>query len=139
MVSIVADTNVFVSGLFWPGKPHRLLSLAVEKKITLCSSLPLISEFKEIVQRDFQVGLQEADLMVDVLLQSVQLFQTADCVKLVKEDPDDDKVLECALACKADYVVSGDRHLLALKEFSGIPILTVNQLLNRLKEVHGIE
>ncbi len=50
-----------------------------------------------------------------------------------KEDPDDDRVLECAVAGKADYVVSGDRHILKLSSYEGIPILTVRQFMDAME------
>lgn len=50
--------------------------------------------------------------------------------KAVKEDPDDDIIVRTAYDGKADYIVSGDRYLLALKEFKGIKILTVDEMLN---------
>jgi predicted nucleic acid-binding protein len=52
---------------------------------------------------------------------------------VVREDPDDDRVLECAVAGEADYMVSGDRHLLKLGSYGGIPILTVRQFMDAVK------
>ena len=51
----------------------------------------------------------------------------------MKADPDDDRVLECAVAGRADYIVSGDRHLLKLGSYDDIPILTVRQFLNKIE------
>ncbi|MCG2722043.1 MAG: putative toxin-antitoxin system toxin component, PIN family, partial [Thermodesulfovibrionales bacterium] len=50
-------------------------------------------------------------------------------IEAVPEDPEDNKFIECALTCKADYIVSGDRHLLNLKEYAGIKILKASEFL----------
>jgi predicted nucleic acid-binding protein len=68
---------------------------------------------------------------------SLPVFEPDVRVRVVGEDPDDDRILEAAIAGRADAIVSGDRHLLALRAFRGIPILTPRQLLNRLKERQG--
>jgi predicted nucleic acid-binding protein len=56
-----------------------------------------------------------------------------DKISMVKEDPDDDKFLDCAIECKADYIVSGDRHLLELRGYPGIKIITASQFLELIK------
>lgn len=59
-------------------------------------------------------------------------------MKIVLDDPDDDKFLACALASNANYIVSGDQHLLVLSNFCGIPIVTPRQMLNKIRNKGGL-
>lgn len=72
---------------------------------------------------------KDADLIRARLQQTALMLEPEIVLSVVRDDPDDDRVLECAIAGKVDYVVSGDRHLLKLKSYKGIPILTVRQFM----------
>jgi predicted nucleic acid-binding protein len=62
-----------------------------------------------------------------------ELVSTIATLAVIKADPDDDRVLECAIAGRADHIVSGDRHLLKLGSYKNIPIVTVRQFMDLLK------
>ena len=135
---IVADTNTVLSGLLWQGPPRRLLDLARERKVSLCTSLTLVAELAEVIARDkFAERVRAAGLSAAELVQDYERLAevvTPEPLPIpVSRDPDDDHVLACALAAKAELIVSGDkRHLLVLGQYQGIPIRTAADALSTL-------
>lgn len=136
-LKIVADSNVLVSALLWVGIPHKLIKLAENKTITIYISLPIIEEISEVLVRPkFMERIKELkttpEEIVESLLSSVEVVHPAVSINEVESDPDDNKILECAVTANADYIVSGDPHLLELKSFRGIPIVTPRKLIEVL-------
>ena len=126
---LVADTNTVISGLLWGGTPGRLMDLAVQGRIKFVTSLPLLAELEGVLARDkFSAQLSKRGLSVgDVFDGYVALVETVAPAKIaptITRDPADDEVLAAALAGKVDLIVSGDAHLLDLKLFRGIEIVT---------------
>ena len=124
----VLDTNVVTSGFLWGGVPRQLLQVAREKQLRLFTSTTLLLELSDILARaKFARKLTDAQLSIDQLVERYALLATVVHPSLITptilEDPDDDHVLACALATQVDLIVSGDRHLLDLKEFQGIRIV----------------
>ena len=127
---VVLDTNVVASGFLWGGVPRQLLHAAREKKVHIYTNTTLLLEHTDILGRaKFARKLAAAQLSVDQLVERYALLTTvvhpAIISPVILEDPDDDQVLACALASKAEIIVSGDRHLLDLKEHQGIRMVTV--------------
>jgi uncharacterized protein len=128
-VRLVADTNTVISGLLWGGTPGRLIDLAVQGRIKFVTSLPLLAELEGVLARNkFSIQLAKRGLSVaDVFDGYVALVETvapAQIAPTITRDPADDQVLAAALAGKVDLIVSGDAHLLDLKLFRGIGIVT---------------
>jgi uncharacterized protein len=138
---IVVDTNTVLSGLLWQGPPRRLLDLARDRKITLCTSLTLVAELAEVIARDKfthrvrAVGLSAAELVQDYERLAETVTPQPLPAPVVLRDPDDDHVLACALAAQAQLIVSGDRHLLDLSAYQGIPIRTASDTLGKLADI----
>lgn len=137
---VVLDTNVIASGLLWDGVPRQLLQAAREKKLQLYTSTTLLLELNDILGRaKFARKIAAAQLPVDQIVERYALLTTvvhpAVITPTILRDPDDDQVLACALAAQADLIVSGDRHLLELKEYQGIRVLTAAEAL---KNITGI-
>lgn len=127
---LVLDTNVVVSGLLWHGAPAELLDAAKRDETELCTSRILLAELTRILQRPrFAQAIVASGLGLDELVlgyaELATLVQPEPVPPTVLDDPDDDHVLACALAAEADYIVSGDRHLLALQRYRDIPIVRV--------------
>jgi uncharacterized protein len=136
-VRAVLDTNVVASGLLWGGAPRQLLQAAREKKLQLYTSTVLLFELTDILGRaKFARKLAAAQLSVDQLVERYALLTTvvhpAVIAPTILDDPDDDQVLACALAAKAEIIVSGDRHLLDLKEHRGIRIVRVAEVVKAI-------
>ncbi len=128
------DTNVVVSS-FFGGKPKEIVDRWQEGQFVLCVTDEIVREYTEVLARF--AGMTEAASGFFARLsrrEHVLWVDPAKSLHPVSADPSDDKFLECALAAEADLIVSGDRHLLALGEFRGVPILDPAQALPLLAE-----
>jgi putative PIN family toxin of toxin-antitoxin system len=134
---LVVDTNVLVSAFLWQGTPGRLIELAAEKEIELFASRALLDELaatlakKKLVKPVLATGLT-ADQILRNYRRLATLVTARQLAQPVSRDADDDHVLACALAARADLIVSGDDDLLALKHFQEIPIVTPTQALQQI-------
>lgn len=129
---IVFDINVLVSSLIVKGKPQELWQKAKGEEFTLVFSREMLSDLVNVLRRKkFQKYVTSVDiwLFLNDLRMAGKLVPVKSRFRVVTEDPDDDIIIRTAYDVKADYIVSGDRHLLALKEFKGISIVTVDQML----------
>lgn len=136
-MKLVLDTNTVISGLLWKGAPRQVLDLARSGSISLFTSPELLAELEDVLGRKkFAARLRMAQVMVDELVYGYAALATtirvAKIEPVIKADPDDDIVMACAVAAKAEIIASGDSHLLDLKEYEGIRILTVNQVLEEV-------
>lgn len=131
---VVVDTSVLISAVLWRGLPHRLIDLAESGNIRLCVTDETIQEFRDVLSRSkFTSRLQARLTTVEEILQSTlrqaALYPTPSPVKVVEADPDDDMFIACALVSGAKYLVSADSHLLALREYAGVAVVTVREFL----------
>lgn len=130
MIKAILDTNVIISAVIFGGKPRMVLNLAVEGKISLFFSEPMLEEIREILGgRKFRFTASQL-LAVERELEAISdtVYPDKD-IKVVKDDPDDDVFIECALAADADYIVSGDKHLLDLKSYGSIKIVNAAEFI----------
>lgn len=126
---LVLDTNVLVSAFLWGGIPSRLIELAGEIEIDLYTSRVLLAELSEVLhRRKFTKPIQATGFTAAEIVKHYQRLAHRVTVRQltqqISRDADDDQVLACALAAKADFIVSGDKDLLTLKVFQEIPIVT---------------
>jgi putative PIN family toxin of toxin-antitoxin system len=131
VIRVVVDTNVFVSS-FFGGNPRKIVDLWKSGQPTLCLSRPIIDEYVEVLQR---LGLKNERELSELLSLFAHGFHVLFSAKtpelhLVKEDPDDDKFIECAVALKADFIISGDKALIAIQDYMGISIVTPKEFLD---------
>lgn len=127
---LAVDTNVLLSGLFWRGTASQFLETLVERNHVLLMTVELIKELEGVARR--VAPSLDLELALEGMRASWQLVLTKRRVEVIRDDESDNRVLECALEGKADLIVSGDRHLLALGTFEGIPILTIRRALERV-------
>lgn len=138
-VRLVLDTNIAVSGLLWHGAPGQLIDAARAGVIELISSTPLLAELQGVLLRSkFAAQLAKRGLTVHAVFDGyaalVSLVTPALIAPTIMADPADDQVLACALAAHADLIVSGDkRHLLALKSYRDIPIVTPTEAVRLIE------
>lgn len=133
---VVFDVNVLVSGLMVKGKPWELWLKAKANNIVLIISSEIVSEFLGVISRKkFEKYIVENDIrdFLGALHETAKMTKIQSAFKVVKIDPPDDIILRTAFDAKADYIVSGDKHLLSLREFKGIKIVTVDEMLKILK------
>jgi putative PIN family toxin of toxin-antitoxin system len=108
---IILDTNVFVSGVFWSGPPHKILEAWAARKISLVLSLEILEEYQRI-GRGLHLKYPTVDFgqVLTVLEANAEIVDVSRKHIAVCEDPDDDKFFSCAVACKVSLIVSGDKH-----------------------------
>jgi len=125
---VVVDTNVIISAVLWLGTPHRIIELAEQKRITLCMTQPMLDELREVLERrKFRRYLQARQTSVEeilsLLVPLIELYPSIGTVDVKLNDPDDAIFLICAVNANAAYLVSGDDHLLRLKQLEKIIIV----------------
>jgi len=130
MIKVVIDTNVFVSS-FFGGNPRRIIELWKTGEIKLCLSPKIVDEYIEVLSR---LGLQDENELEELLklfAKGFNIIFTSEppTLDIVKEDSDDNKFIECAVALKCAYIISGDQHLLNIKNYMGIKILNPKNFL----------
>lgn len=130
MARVVLDTNILISGLLHNGKPRRLLELAIEGRMEIVSSAEMIDELAAVLSREkFGLSKEEQAIMVDFIIRLSRITALRSRFKVVKQDPDDDIVINTALDGNAQYIVSGDKKILGLKQFGNIRMLTASEMI----------
>ncbi len=123
-MKIVIDTNVVISGIFFGGKPRKIIEAAADKKIFACASPEIISEYYEIIIEMEKRGQGHFNRRVLVpLISGMEIIKPHSSIKICR-DPDDNKFIECAADAGALYIISGDKDLLDIQEYNGIDIIT---------------
>ena len=127
---IVLDTNVLISATLWDNSlSHKLLIKLIEKNIEIFTRLEIIEEYKKVPLRDFKYKIEEAESIIQHLISFLGIVNPISWLEVIKEDPSDNKILECAIASSSTFILSYDNHLLKLKEFGEIKILTSNDFI----------
>lgn len=130
MLVITPDTNVLVSATIIRGNEYQLLKAAKLGKIKIVLSPSILKEFKDVISRPkFGFTNKQIENVFRQLLDITDIVVPSIKLDVVKEDPTDNKILECALECKADFVVSGDNHLLEIKSVKGMKIIRAKDFL----------
>ena len=133
-MKVVFDTNVVASASFWRGAPSDCLAAWAQGRCEAVASPALLAEYHETVE-ELRLDYPRRKYVgwVAALTESAELVFPVERASGATFDPDDEMVLECALAAEADFLVSGDKkHLLALGQFRGIPIVSPAEFLRRL-------
>lgn len=134
---LVLDTNVVLAALLWSGPPNRLIELASEGLVDLLSSDELLAELADVLTRQkFEKKLAEQNTspaeLVSRYEELVEIVAAPSQSVINLRDLDDAIVTSCALAARADLIVSGDRDLQALVSYQGIPVVSPAQAMQRL-------
>lgn len=134
ILRMVLDSNVIISGFLFGGPPARLLEHAMAGSVECFTSLPILDEVREVLQRPkFGLSPGQALSLIEELHDLCAVVTPGERVRAVPADGDDNAVLECALAATADLVVSGDAHLLDLQEWRGIRMVAPATALQEIE------
>jgi uncharacterized protein len=122
-MKIVLDTNVFISGIFFSGPPFQILRAWKNKRLQIILSQDILIEYQRVAE-SLTLKYPSIDILPIIELVTVhgQFVDTKNIDITVCEDPDDNKFIECAIASNTKIIVSGDKHLLKIKEFKGIKV-----------------
>jgi uncharacterized protein len=133
MLRVVLDTNVIVSAVISKGKPRELLNRGIENRFSIVISDYILNEVVSVLSRPrFKTSEEETSMIVLALMQSSEVVKVESNFKVVKNDPDDDMVLNTAHDGRADIIATGDKTLLALMSFGKTRILSVSETLKQL-------
>lgn len=133
-MKVVIDTNLFVSS-FFGGNPRKIIDYWKKGKIILCLSKDILDEYIDVLQT---VGLKDEDEIEELLslfAKGMNILFTAKTPRIisVEADPDDDKFIECAVALKAEVIITGDKALQTVGEHAGVKILTPQEFSRTYK------
>jgi putative PIN family toxin of toxin-antitoxin system len=134
----VFDTNVLIFAYLWPGIPRMALDMIRSGRSMLVSAQPAIEEFVRVLgYRKFGLSPEEIAPLVDDLTSLSTIVHPRHTVDVVTRDPTDNLFLEIALQGKCTILVSGDRHLLDLRRYRRIRILTPAEFVRSFREIEG--
>jgi|SRR3989338_1442654 len=135
MLNVTADTNILISATIVCGKEFYFLSLARQRRFNLYLSLAIIEEcFKVLLRPKFGFSNEQVLRSIKHILSISTIVIPTRSISIIKDDPSDNRILECAASSNSDYIVSGDHHLLHVKGFDGIRIITTTEFLRILKQ-----
>lgn len=129
-LKVVFDTNILISAIIFGGNPRQCLELAREGRIKLVTSKSILLELAKKLEEKFLWKDADIKEVIIAISEFAQLVEPKERTNIIKQDPPDNRILECAKEAGVDYIVSGDKkHLLSLKKFEGIPIISANEFL----------
>jgi putative PIN family toxin of toxin-antitoxin system len=132
LVKVVPDTNVLISAFIFPGgPPERVFQLAVARDIALGVSAPLLDELAGVLRKKFRCSDRMLAEVTALVRGNGTLVEPAPRLRVITDEPDN-RVLECAVSFGADFIVSGDHHLLKLKKYQTIEIIRAAEFVARM-------
>ncbi len=134
MLRVVLDTNVIVSAIIAKGKPRELFQKGISHEYILVTPEQVLQELAKVLTRPkFKTSQEESQRIISTLIHSSETVETTSRYRVVKDDHSDDKIINAAHDGRASQIVTGDKHMLRVKEFKGTKIVTVNQMLEILR------
>lgn len=133
ILRVVFDTNILFSSVGWVGNPHQCVQAARQGKCLSLTCETILAELSEKLQLKRGLDAQKTAEIADEIRGFSKVITIPGTLKVVAADPDDDPVLECAVVGQAQYLVSGDRHLLALGNYQAIQIVKAAEFLALLQ------
>jgi putative PIN family toxin of toxin-antitoxin system len=134
-LSVVLDTNVVISGFLWKGAPRTIMGMIETEDIKAFSSVQLFEELREVLEykkikkRLVEIGYTIEESLTQYEAFTIPVFPSESKYPIVTDDPDDDIVVLTALAAGADFIITGNRHLLDLGSYRNINIVSPSQFL----------
>lgn len=136
-VKVVLDTNIVISAsLGKEGNPAKIFELAIEGKLENFTSNALLEEVRGVFGREkisAIIAPENAKKFLGMYMEISTLIHPKHEHKLVLADHSDNKIVDCAMEAKAEYIITGDEHLLLLKGYKGIQILSPKSFLEKMR------
>ena len=129
---IVLDTNILISSFGWEGNPKKIFDLIIKGDEQLIISSEQFEELSEALDYPkFDFSEEQKSRFKSLILKVATMVYPQEKVNFITDDPDDNTILEAALAGKADYIITGDSHLLDVMEFRGIKIVPAKEFIEK--------
>jgi len=134
-MKIVLDANTFISSFFWGGNPRLVLERVITGKDELFVTKEILDEIESVMERaKFHVHKEEVDYFINSIEEIANRIAPKGQVNNGSNDKTDNKYIECAITANIDCIISGDMHLLELKEYKNVKILTAKDYLESRKQ-----
>jgi len=129
-MKIVLDANIYISSLFWKGNPRLVVERAIKKLDELYITNEILNEIEEVIGRPkFHADKNKIEYYIKSIEEIARKIIVKNRIKKGSRDKKDNKYIECGIAGNADYIISGDIHLLELKKYKNIKIVTAKEYL----------
>ena len=131
---VILDTNILISALGWKGNPRKIFNKVIQGEIEFVSSDEQFAELsKTLDYPKFGFTEEHKDRFKSLILETATFVKPLEKLDVIKKDPADNRILEAAIAGNVNYIVTGDNHLLELKEFKEIKIIRAKDFLDIIK------
>ncbi|OJI09319.1 putative toxin-antitoxin system toxin component, PIN family [candidate division WWE3 bacterium CG09_land_8_20_14_0_10_39_24] len=130
MIKAVLDTNVYISAIIFGGNPRAIIELCINNMVDTYTSSLILLEIAKKLQSKFLWNRTDVALAIKTISKTSKVIVPQQKFNVVNEDPTDNKIIECAVAASASFIVTGDRHLLSLEKFKGIKIVSPKDFLS---------
>ncbi len=136
MIKVVLDTNIYISGILFAGKPREVLDLAIKGKIHVFISPDILSELRDVLSRKkFGFSPERVDIIIREIESITTMVNPAKKYSIVSHDSDDNIIIDCAMESRVEYIITGDNDLLCLNKYKSItiinPALFIEEYLDR--------
>jgi putative PIN family toxin of toxin-antitoxin system len=131
---VVIDTNVWISGIIFGGKPEKVIKFFVDGTLVAVTSEELLSELRRKITQKFPLYAPHLAALEASIRERAMLVQLGTQPVDVSRDPDDNLVIETALIGHASHIVTGDKDLLVLREYQNIQIMKPDELLQLVSQ-----
>ena len=133
MFRIVLDTNILISAVVFGGKPRKIIESVIRGTFDLYMSKPILDEMAGVLSsKKFKYDKGVVDLIVIEVESLSKIITVNTKITHIVEDPDDNMILECAVSAEADFIVSGDRHLLDIERYNNIHIVSASRFIEMM-------
>jgi len=127
--AVTPDANLYISALIWDGKPEQLLEMALARKVRLFISDAIMDEVMEVLEEKFNHSPKRLTLEKEYLSKCTVRCVPKIKLDVVKDDPEDNKIVECAVHSRSEAIITNDGDLLRMKSYDGIRMLKVHEFL----------
>ena len=129
-MKVTVDTNFLISATQWDySVAHKLSKKLILSDAEIFTTQDILDETAEVLERDFEYSKDEVENIIGKILLFAKLIKPKQKIDIIKDDPDDNKVIECAIESSSEYIITYDQHLLKLKEYNGIKIKKPEEIL----------
>lgn len=127
-LKVVLDTNVYLSGIIFGGNSRHILDILIEKKIIAIASPAILLEISQKLEKKFNWSKEQILVTVKTLAKTAKIVNPQKRLTVVKADKNDNKIIEAGVEGRVDYIITGDKHLLRIKEYQNIKILSPSRI-----------
>jgi len=127
--AVTPDSNLYISALIWGGKPQQLLEIALARKVRLFIFDAIMDEVLEVLETKFNHSPKRLALEKEYIGKCTVRCVPKVRLDVVKDDPDDNRILECVVHSRSEAIITHDKDLLRMKSYHGIRMMKVNEFL----------